>query len=140
MNGKLKFLYHKNKFLTLTLCRMLCNAIIQSHFDYAYSIWYPNLNEKLINHTKLNQLPVYKRVHQCINVITFKFVNNVCPHYLNEVYEYTHQCRTESRSNFAKLKVHFQKTNVGQEGLSHIGPSLWNNLPRSKKKHCFEYF
>ena len=47
INGKLKFLYRKNKFLTPTLCRMLCNAIIQPHFDYACSAWYPNLNEKL---------------------------------------------------------------------------------------------
>ena len=47
INGKLKFLYSKNKFLTPTLCRMLCNAIIQPHFDYACSAWYPNLNEKL---------------------------------------------------------------------------------------------
>ena len=47
INGKLKFLYRKNKFLRLTLRKMLCNAIIQPHFDYACSAWYPNLNEKL---------------------------------------------------------------------------------------------
>ena len=72
----------------------------------------------------INWLPVNKRVHQCINAITFKFVNNVCPRYLNEVYEYASQCRIESRSNFAKLKVTFRKTNMGQNGLSYIGPSL----------------
>ena len=37
INGKLKFRYHKNKFLTPKLHRMLCNVIIQSHFDYACS-------------------------------------------------------------------------------------------------------
>ena len=47
INEKPKFLYHKNKFLTPTLRRVLCNAIIQSHFHYACSAWYPNLNEKL---------------------------------------------------------------------------------------------
>ena len=40
INGKLKFLYRKNKILTTTLRRMLCNAIIQPQFDYAYSAWY----------------------------------------------------------------------------------------------------
>ena len=35
ISGKLKFLYRKNKFLTPELRRMLCNALIQSHFDYA---------------------------------------------------------------------------------------------------------
>ena len=47
INGKLKFLYRKNSFLTPGLRRMLCNALIQPHFDYACSAWYPNLNVKL---------------------------------------------------------------------------------------------
>ena len=159
INGKLKFLYRKNKFLTPTLCRMLCNAIIQPHFDYACSAWYPNLNEKLRKKIQIaqnkciwfclkldkhisskefesiNWLPVNKRVHQCINPITFKFVNNACLHYLNEVYEYAPQCRIESRNNFAKLKVPFQKIKMGQNGLSYIGSTLWNNLPGSLKKN-----
>ena len=139
---------------------MLCNAIIQSHFDYACSAWYLNLNEKLKKNIKITQnkciqfclkldkrhyisgkefesinwLPVSKRVYQCINAITFKFVNNACPHYLSELYEYVPQCRIESRSNFAKLKVPFQKTNMWQNGLSYIGPSLWSNLLGSLKK------
>ena len=46
-NRKLKFHYRKNSFLTPGLQRMLCNALIQPHFDYACSTWYPNLNVKL---------------------------------------------------------------------------------------------
>ena len=34
MNGKLKFLSRKNKFLRPELRRMLCNALIQPHFEY----------------------------------------------------------------------------------------------------------
>ena len=56
------------------------------------------------------------------------YMHNACPYYLNEVYEYTPQCRIESRSNFVNLDVPFQKTNLGQKGLSFIGPSLWNSL------------
>ena len=63
-----------------------------------------------------------------------KFVSNAYPHYLNGVYEYAAQCRIESKSNFAKLKVSFWNTNMGQNGLSYIGLSLWNNLPGSLKK------
>ena len=37
INGRLKFFYKKNRYLTPYLKRPLCNAIIQSHFDYAYS-------------------------------------------------------------------------------------------------------
>ena len=47
INNKLKFLYRKNDFLTPTLRRLLCNALIQPHFDYACSAWYPNLTKKL---------------------------------------------------------------------------------------------
>ena len=28
------------------LKRLLCNALIQPHFDYACSAWYPNLHKK----------------------------------------------------------------------------------------------
>ena len=47
INNKLKFLYRKNRFLTSTLRRLLCNALIQPHFDYACSAWYPNLTKKI---------------------------------------------------------------------------------------------
>ena len=41
INNKPKFLYWKNRFLTLTLRGLLCNALIQLHFDYVCSAWYP---------------------------------------------------------------------------------------------------
>ena len=161
INGKLKFLYRKNKFLTSDLRRLLCNAIIQPHFDYACSAWYPNLSEKLkkklqttqnkcirfclkldkLHHIsekefqRINWLPVDRRVDQCMSAMTFKFVNNVCPSYLKEVFEYAPQCRIGTRNNFAKLKHPFRKTTMGQKCLSYIGPSVWNNLPERIKKN-----
>ena len=48
INGKLKLLYRKNKFLTPELRRMLCNALIQPHFDYPCTAWYSNLKSKKI--------------------------------------------------------------------------------------------
>ena len=47
INGRLKFLYRKNRYLTPYLKRLLCNALIQPHFDYACSARYPDLNKKL---------------------------------------------------------------------------------------------
>ena len=44
INEKLKFIY-RNIFITKELYRMLCNALIQPHFDYACPALYPNLNE-----------------------------------------------------------------------------------------------
>ena len=39
INGKLKFLYRKNRFLSPERRRMLCNALIQPHFDYTHPAW-----------------------------------------------------------------------------------------------------
>ena len=45
INNKLKFIYRKNSFFTPALRRLLCNALIQPHFDYACLAWYPNLTK-----------------------------------------------------------------------------------------------
>ena len=150
INGKIKFLYRKNKFLTPEIRRMLCSALIQPHFDYACTAWYPNLTEKtkkkiqimqnkcirfclrldnmqhrsLAEFRSINWLPTKERVHQSINAITFKFANKNCPFYLNEIFEFASQCRIDTRNSFAKLKHPFRKTNMGQKTLSYIGPSL----------------
>ena len=99
VNSRLKFLYRKQKFLTLSLRHLLCNALIQPHYDYACPVWYPSLNKRLSkkiqtsqnkciryclnldNRThvgidefiKINWLPTKERVAQCISVIIFKF-------------------------------------------------------------------
>ena len=44
--GILNFFYRKNRYPTKELRRMLCNALIQPHFDYECPAWYPNLNKK----------------------------------------------------------------------------------------------
>ena len=45
ISGKLKFLYRKKK-LTPEVRRILCNALIQPHFDYACTAWHTNLTQK----------------------------------------------------------------------------------------------
>ena len=56
MNSRLKFLHRKNKFLTPVLRRLLCNnALIQPHFDYASSAWYPNLTQKMESKIQIAQ-------------------------------------------------------------------------------------
>ena len=61
----------------------------------------------------INWLPTRKRVDQCIKTITFKFVNNICPYYLKESFEFAPQCKIETRNKFIKLKIPFHKTNMG---------------------------
>ena len=141
VNQKLKFLYWKNQFLTPELRRLLCNAIIQLHFHYACSAWYPNLTQKLkkklqvmqnkcihfclqldkmsiISHKEfkdLNWLPVITRFEQCVISIVFKFINGSCPFYLNEVFEFAPKGNASLRNNFLKLKRLFRNTNTGQK-------------------------
>ena len=82
----------------------------------------------------INWLSVDQRVQQRLNVTVFKYVNKACPYYMKEVFEYASQGRISSRNNYAKLKVPFRKTTMGQKSLSYIGPSIWNNLPRSMER------
>ena len=69
-------------------------------------------------------------MHKCNN---FQVCQNNCPFYLNEILEFAPHCRIDTRNNFAKLKHPFCKINTRQKTLSYIGPSLWNNLPKTIK-------
>ena len=65
INIRLRFLYRKNRFLSPPLHRLLCNSLIQPHFDYACSAWYPNLNKRL--KSKL-QILKNKCIWFCLNL------------------------------------------------------------------------
>ena len=47
INGKTKFLYRQNRYLSYPHKRMLCNSLIQPHFDFTCCAWYPNLSMSL---------------------------------------------------------------------------------------------
>ena len=55
INSRLKFLYRKNRFLDVPLRRLLRNALIQPHFDYACTAWYPQLTKKLKDKLQITQ-------------------------------------------------------------------------------------
>ena len=100
INSRLKFLYQKYWSLDVPLCRLLCNALIQPHFDYACIAWYPNLSKKLKDKLqvtrnkcirfclklqsrehisndhfhKLDWLPINQMLQQCVTSTVFKFV------------------------------------------------------------------
>ena len=105
INCRLRFLYRKNRFLLQPLHRLLCNGLIQPHFDYACSAWYPNLNNRLklklqilqnkcirfcqnldskahiglTDFEKVNWLPLNDRFEQCNSSMTFKYFNYLSP-------------------------------------------------------------
>ena len=112
LNGRLKFLYPKQGLLTPYLKRLLCNALIQPHFDFACLAWYKNLKKilkKKVQITqnkcirfclnmenrdhiavdefrKINWLPTKKRFEQCLLVNIYNFFNKMAPVYYDEMY------------------------------------------------------
>ena len=80
INGLNFFGVSKLKFLTPPLRRLLCNALIQPHFDYTSSAWYPNLPKKLSDKLQICQnkcirfcLSLGNRSH--IGIREFKEIN-----------------------------------------------------------------
>ena len=65
ISSRLRFLYRKNRFLSPPLRRLLCNSLIQPHFDHACSAWYPNLNKRLKSKLQILQ---NKCIRFCLNL------------------------------------------------------------------------
>ena len=65
INNKPKFLYCKNVFLTLKLRHCLCNPVMQPHFDYICTAWYPNLTKKFKQGIQTTQ---NKFMHFCLQL------------------------------------------------------------------------
>ena len=55
IKSRLKFLHRKTTFLTPVLRRLICPALIQSHFDYASSVCFPNFSQKMKKKQKKNK-------------------------------------------------------------------------------------
>ena len=111
INTKLKFLYRQSRYLTPVYRRLLCNVLIQPHFDYGCSSWFPLLKKNLklklqkaqnkcicfclnlsprfhINRShfrKINCLPVSDRVEYCIVNTVFKYKNGIVPGCIHEM-------------------------------------------------------
>ena len=90
----------------------------------------------------LNWLPIKDRFNQSINSVVFKYFTKQCPSYLNEVFELDCPNNLRTRNSYLKLICPFRKTEMGQNALSFIGPSIWNKKPQrfSKKKKNINTF
>ena len=92
--ARLKFLYRKRKFLNLTTKKLLVMSLIQCHFDYACSFWYPGLSTVFNMDSRahvgsevfrsLGWLPVSKRADQIILNHVFKVKSGQSPNYMVE--------------------------------------------------------
>ena len=153
INVRLRFLYRKQNFLDLSLRRLPANALIQPHFNYACSAWFPLLDKRLTKKIQtaqskcisfclnlnnrahigikefkvINWLPTKEKFEQCTATKVFKFFDNSAPSYVSEMFSPAGQIRVTRRSK-NKLDKPFRKSNKGQNGLSYLGPKIWNSL------------
>ena len=54
-NSRLKFLYRHKDMLSFNCKKTLCSALIQCHFDYACSSWYPGIRKELTKKLQVMQ-------------------------------------------------------------------------------------
>ena len=88
INSRLKFLQKQNRFLTFPppppplppLHRILCNALIQPHFVYACTAWFPNLSKKL-------RLTLQATQNKCISFcLQLEKISRICVNELLELH------------------------------------------------------
>ena len=159
INGILKFLWRKHKFFTPPLKMLLWNDLIQPHFDYASSAWYPNLQKKLSDKLQIcqnksirfclslrnrshfwiteireiNWLPVRARFEQNVTTHIFKQQNKLAPKYMDEMFISADQCNIKTRSSSNKLIQPHCNRESGYKAISFLGPKLLNKLPIENK-------
>ena len=76
----------------------------------------------------INWLPVQNRYEQCVAVSAFKFCKGLGPAYMSDIYSLVVNPRSTRRSEY-RIKHPFRATNMGQNGISYIGLTVWNKLP-----------
>ena len=140
---------------------LLYNALIQPHFNYASSVWYPSLNKKFktklqilqnkcirfclqldnkahvrkTEFKQINWLPVNYRFRQCLAAANvFKFFDDKCPLYIRDVFHKPCISQASTRNSNMKLSQPFRRTKNGQHYISFLAPSIWNNLPNEAKR------
>ena len=156
-NAKLKFLYRQSRYLVPAYRRLLCNALIQPHFDCGCPSWFPLLKKNLklelqkaqnkcirfclnlplrshidpFHFRKINWLPVSDRVEYCIANTVFKYWNGIVPGYIHEMFKPL-LCGYSTRSQMA-FDIPLRKTNTRQKSLSFLVSKIWSKIGPSIK-------
>ena len=82
-------------------------------------------------------LSIKERYNQCVNSIVFKYFDDQCPHFLNEVFIKASESSLSLRNSYHQLKQPFRKNGTGQNVLSFTDPALcalWNIVSEEIKR------
>lgn len=158
--GKVKFLARQANLLDTYSLRLLANALVQPHFDYASSFWYSSCSQRWKNKLQKSQnklvrtiLKMHPRTHinnDCfkelglLNVekrviflklgMSRKILNNMVPKYLVNYYNMVrtqHLYNTRGR-DFNIYPCGF-KSLVGKNSFLYTSAMAWNKLSTSIK-------
>ena len=82
---------------------------------------------------QLSWLNFHDRYLQFIVSDIFKFQNDQCPDYFDELFCPVGENGVITRSSNKKLKLTFRKTKLWIQSLSYVGPNTWTSLPDNLK-------
>jgi len=159
VNSRLNFLYRQRQFLDMNLKKMLCNALIQCHFDYSSSSWYSGLSKQLKQRLQVTQNKVVRFIHgynarRSLKVSDFSQIgwlnidNRVKQLRLNHVHKiFYNKCPSYLHDNFtlvANTHTYNSRNSVGNFYVPQADSFLsstfffqaihdWNNLPQTIK-------
>ena len=148
---------------------MLCNSLIQQHFDFACCAWYPNLSMSLKNKLrtaqnayirfclemerrshiglyhfeKSNWLPVKNMVDQGNAAMAYNFENNLSPVCMWDIYTLNSSPVIKTRwsvDNF--VEANYMKK-ISRKSISYLGSKIWNgwdkNIITSTSTNSFKH-
>lgn len=128
--------------------------LIQSHIDYGLTCW-GHCNQTFLNQLQTIQnraihyitsdftsssstllaqhsiLNIDQRKTYLTNVLTYKSLNNLTPHYLSDKFTRFQDIRSYSTSNNNRMVLPRARTNYSRNTFAFNGARSWNNLPNS---------
>ena len=161
INAKVQFSYRQNEFLNPKQRRLLCNSLIQPHFDHAclscYTVvskkirkkirftqnkcirFYLKLNSR--HHTRakefkeINWLPTKEWVEQRVTTNVFKYWEGTSSFYVNNLFVPSKNTY-KTRPHMA-LEMPLRKSNLS---ISFMESSIWNKLKNNYRNNYKKLF
>ena len=84
---------------------------------------------------KINWLPVDYRFRQCLAAKVFKLFHDKCLLYMEGVFDKPCISQASTRNSTMKLSQPLRRTSYGQNCISFLALSIWNNLMNELKRY-----
>ena len=158
-------MYRQNHCLNMELRKLLCNALVQCHFDYASSSWYNGISKQLKNRLQVVQNKVVRFIHgydsrTSLKVKDFssigwlnvqnrvkqlrlnhvhKIVNKKCPSYMNNNFSLVSDIHSHNSRN-SKGNFYLPQVNCFTSTTFYYQAIKdWNSLPADVKNVSYIY-